>query len=464
MENNPLIYHPYKKAHLFFYSKCLKTNDINFLFFKKNSEKFYSTISTEVNDVDNAPPFSISRELTNSYGNLFTEHTIDKIISKTPLTKEDINKEEKVILPYKLWSKDSYMYWLGQLSNNVIQYDEIKEEVIYFIELPYISIEDFNNNLKSIDFYGTFEYVNLNNYSNYTFSEETMRLFSFISINDAISHIISTEQAKKEDKLDTYIVLACKKKGKDQIGFFHFPALFQGLYRRNNEKWIYLVPSADELPNEDLLKQSKCIIIPGSELSVYEDYDFLRKTEVFLKQLIEDILYQGKYPQLKILGICFGMEIVISALGGKIGNMGKGKNVRDPEKIKLIEDFWNLQFVKNSTVSKVETLSMCEAHGDFIEQWPDKYKIKIYGKSPSCNCEVMVDEKEKLFLVQGHPEYHPQFFITRGVEWYLSFEKKENTEENCLNFLNKSLSLEHNKNVNSKEWRQLCYTFMKKSS
>ena len=45
----------------------------------------------------------------------------------------------------------------------------------------------------------------------------------------------------KNDNCDYYIILACKKQGDDQVGFFNFPALFQGIYRKNTEKWVYLV-------------------------------------------------------------------------------------------------------------------------------------------------------------------------------------------------------------------------------
>ena len=75
----------------------------------------------------------------------------------------------------------------------------------------------------------------------------------------------------KNDNCDYYIILACKKQGDDQVGFFHFPALFQGIYRKNTEKWVYLVASTDELPNEELLNKAKCLIIPGSDLSVYNE-------------------------------------------------------------------------------------------------------------------------------------------------------------------------------------------------
>lgn len=45
------------------------------------------------------------------------------------------------------------------------------------------------------------------------------------------------------------------------------------------------------------------------------------------------------------------MEIFISAIGGKISNMGKGVFERFPADINIKEEFWNFNFVKKSGVT-----------------------------------------------------------------------------------------------------------------
>lgn len=68
----------------------------------------------------------------------------------------------------------------------------------------------------------------------------------------------------------------------------------------------------------NLLKKTKYIIIPGSNLRVYNDIDFLKKTKIYLKNLIVKIKFEKAYPQLRILEVCFGLQIIIDNLGGKI--------------------------------------------------------------------------------------------------------------------------------------------------
>ena len=449
-----------KKVHLFLYSKNDK-NNYEFILYAKNDEEKeekYNHMFNVINQSDNGSIYSISRFLTKNFANVFTDEFISKLNKKEkPETKNDY-KDLKL---YELWENEVFLFWLDKLSQNLIQYDEIKEEIIYFLEIPFISMDELNSLMKQEN--KTFIYLNENNYENIKLSDETKSLFEMIQFSKMKEHILNTIKMKEEKKYKIYIILSLKTPGKDQNGFFHFPALFQSLYRKNNEEWKFINVSTDGLPSEELISKTKAILIPGSNLSVYNDYDFLRKTEVFLKKLIEDILFNNKYPNLKILGICFGMQIIISALGGKITKM-KEPPKGTPEQIEIIDDkFYEFNFYKNIGIEKKKYLKISEAHGDEISEYPDeKYKIKLFGSSKSCKNEIMVDEKEKILLIQGHPEYHPQFNSHRVAKFYIQFRlKKEPTKEEIEKFIDDYINNEDAKNVNIEEYRKMCCYFMK---
>lgn len=459
-----IIYIPKKKAYLILYS--IIDNSINFLFYKEvqsSSSPLYSTTYTEVNKFDTAPTFSVSRKITVLFNRLFTDEIIQKIVKKEPLTETDLSLPFHNYLQYKLWNVPAHQYWLNAIAqNSIIQYDSIPDEVIFFKEIPPIDINYLNSTLSKNNYFCLFEYLNEANYSSFNYVPEIQELFSSkVSFLDLISHVKNSIEYRKKnfDNLDTYIVLACKKAGKDQNGFFHFPSLLTGIYRRNNENWVYSLTSLDQFPDEKLLNRTKCIIIPGSELNVYNDIEFLRKTERFLNQLISEILFEKKYPQLKILGTCFGMQIIMSALGGKV--IKSGIVQRFPVEINLQEKFWDLGFVKKSGIKK-QQLKICQAHGDaVVAPAEENFGIELIGRSEKCEYEVLVDKTEKIFLIEGHPEYSPMFLAMKGVEWYLMFEKLEPTEENVVKFLEKSENDEKNKNNGFNEWRAICFTFMK---
>ena len=449
-----------KKVHLFFYSKD-SSNNYNYLLYKNVKEDLFQHMFNEITNYDNGSIYSISRFLTKNFSNVLTDDFISKLQSNVEF---EVKNENKNLKQYELWENDTFNFWLNKLSKNPIQYDLINEEIIYFIEIPNLSIESLNSLLEKNNFEYRFININEDNFSSLKLSEETKKLFSLLSLDKMKQHINSTLKMKEEKSYTIYIILSLKTPGKDQNGFFHFPALFHSLYRKNNEEWKYINVSTDGLPSDELLSKTKAILIPGSNLSVYNDFDFLRQTEKFLKKLIDDILFNKKYPNLKLLGICFGMQIIVSALGGTIAKMS-GEHRGKPEDVEIIDDkFYDFNFYKNSGVEKMKILRINEAHGDEVVKYPDeKYKITLYGSSKSCKTEIMVDEQEKILLIQGHPEYHPEFNSNRVAKLFLKFRfKVENpTNEDIEKFINDYLNDEFSKNVNVIEYRKICNNFMK---
>ena len=358
---------------------------------------------------------------------------------------------KKKVSNYNLWAEKTFIFWLNRLSKNVIQYDEIPKTVIYFIELENIDI-NYLNKITS------FNFLFLNNFDkNKKYSQKFQFILNSINYELIINHINQT--IKNKDNLEKYLILSCKTPGPDQVGFFHFPALFHSLYRKNTDNFKYLVASTDELPNEEELKSIKCIIIPGSNLNVNDKYEFLRKTEKFLKNIIDKIY--KKELNIKLLGICFGMQIIINSLGGKISSVGIGKHRSIPEDIEIDNKFYEYNFVKNSGIEKKSILRICEAHGDYIDEF-DHNMFTLLGKSNSCKCEILIDKMEKIFLIQGHPEYNPEFIINRAAPIFVKMRYKlDPNDENIEKYIEEELSNEMCKNVNILEYRNLCYTFMK---
>ena len=447
-----------KLVHLFFYIKD-SNNNYNFILYKNNQEEDYTHMYNQIFNFDNGCIYSISRFLTKTFGNIFTDDFISKIESNKEF---EIKNENKNLKQYEIWENEVFLFWLDKLSKNPIQYDSINEEIIYFIEIPNISLDYLNSLLEKNNNEYRFIYINENNFPLIKLSNESNKLFNRLSIIKMKEHIIDSIRINEEKLSPVFIVLSLKTPGKDQVGFFHFPALFHSLYRKNNEEWMYINVSTDGLPSEELLSKTKAILIPGSNLNVYNDYDFLRDTEKFLKKLIDDMLFNRKYPQLKLLGICFGMQIINTALGGTVKKMEvrRGK----PEDIEIIDDkFYEFNFYKKSGIEKKKILRISEAHGDEIVEYPDeKYHIKLYGSSKSCKNEIMVDDQEKILLIQGHPEYHPEFNSNRVAKRFVVFRYKlEPCTENIEKFISDTINDEFAKDLNYIEYRKLCYYFMK---
>jgi len=73
----------------------------------------------------------------------------------------------------------------------------------------------------------------------------------------------------------------------------------------------YDVRNAKEYPSTDILDTYDGIIITGSSASAYEDVEWINK----LVSWVADIATNK--PRIKIIGICFGHQVVARALGGE---------------------------------------------------------------------------------------------------------------------------------------------------
>ena len=175
-----------KKVHLFFYSKD-SNNNYNVLLYKNIKEELYQHPFNDITNYDNGSIYSISRFLTKNFSNILTDDFISKLQSKSDF---EIKNENKNLKQYELWENEVFLFWLDKLSKNPIQYDSINEEIIYFIEIPYISIDSLNSLLEKNNIEYRFIYINETNFSSLKFSNETTKLFNLLPLDKMIKHIL----------------------------------------------------------------------------------------------------------------------------------------------------------------------------------------------------------------------------------------------------------------------------------
>jgi len=193
--------------------------------------------------------------------------------------------------------------------------------------------------------------------------------------------------------------------------FQHFyEALYQGHYKNKGEVWkTYQIPS-NEFPDEEELSKLKGIVISGSEWSVYNST--VEAVPVFLERL-RNLVHH--YPQIKIVGICFGCQSLAQALGGKVGKMQLGPKsmLMNREKIRFVNEFKE-KFVKDIKLSEVtpdlDGMTMVECHGDNVEVLPEG--ATLYGTSEATPIEVW-GFNDNVLAFQGHPEFNAAIMLDK---------------------------------------------------
>ncbi|KAH9919503.1 class I glutamine amidotransferase-like protein [Epithele typhae] len=145
------------------------------------------------------------------------------------------------------------------------------------------------------------------------------------------------------------------------------------------------------------------VLLTGSSASAYENLEWINKLVEFVRFVATD------RPNVRLIGICFGHQIIARALGGEcVPNDGKWEI--GPTKLDLTE--------AGKKLFGVPELNIQQMHRDHVPKVPSSFHL--LGSSPVSPNQGMVElypgaspeslkpEDVHIFTVQGHPEFHQQ--------------------------------------------------------
>jgi GMP synthase (glutamine-hydrolysing) len=146
-----------------------------------------------------------------------------------------------------------------------------------------------------------------------------------------------------------------------------------------NEKNISFEKQSPHLLNLDSLSNYDSFILSGR-----------RKNEKKINEINSKIIRHCINNNNKLLGICYGAEILALTLGGTIrksSSLQKGNE--------------SIQILENNPLC-MNSLDVFESHSFEISKLP-RILITI-GKSTNCKYEIIQYEKKPIFGTQFHPE------------------------------------------------------------
>ncbi|KAJ4958614.1 hypothetical protein NE237_025725 [Protea cynaroides] len=172
-------------------------------------------------------------------------------------------------------------------------------------------------------------------------------------------------------------------------GYFN---VFLKAFAEEGEQWDLFRVVDGEFPEIDDLHKYHGFVISGSPSDAYGNEIWILKL-CFLLQTLDAM-------EKKVLGICFGHQVLCRALGGKVGKAYGGWDL-GLRKIRIVEDFPLRRFF--GILEEIPpSLTIIKCHQDEVWEVPLGAEVIAFSEQTGVEMFVLSDH---ILGIQGHPEY-----------------------------------------------------------
>ncbi|KAL6531723.1 hypothetical protein OROMI_028086 [Orobanche minor] len=234
-----------------------------------------------------------------------------------------------------------------------------------------------------------------------------------------------------------FAILMCAEDS-DYLKEMHggYYGVFVRMLKEDGETWDVYEVARGDFPADDVIGVYDGFVITGSCSDAYGHDIWICNLLILLKKLMA--------MNKKILGICFGHQILGRAIGGRVDRATTGWDIGITQV--------NLETSQLFTSLKLPaSLSIIQCHRDEVWELPPKAKILAWSSKTGIE---MFTYGDHVMGIQGHPEY------TKDILLHL-IDRLLNR-----NFIQES----HSEEVKSKleigepdteAWKKLCVSFLK---
>ncbi|KAI0371915.1 class I glutamine amidotransferase-like protein [Pilatotrama ljubarskyi] len=188
-----------------------------------------------------------------------------------------------------------------------------------------------------------------------------------------------------------------------------YGAIFETLFRNSlqavGDPNVEFVVDAYDVRNEQVYPENvdeyDAVLLTGSAASAYENLEWINKLTDYVRFLAKE------KPHIRLIGICFGHQIIARALGGEcVPNDGKWE-------VGVTEiDLTDI----GQKLLGVSKLNLEQMHRDHVPAIPPSFHllgstsvapnqgmVQLY---PDASPDSVTPADVHIFTVQGHPEFH----------------------------------------------------------
>lgn len=172
--------------------------------------------------------------------------------------------------------------------------------------------------------------------------------------------------------------------------FGNYSDMFQQLFQNSPFVFKSYQVTQEIYPTD--INECDAYLITGSKFSAYENITWIIK----LKEFIKELHRQNK----KLIGICFGHQIIAEALGGQVTKSSNGWGVGLMDSEIICNKPW--------MEPKIPSYALLISHQDQVEKLPE-HAICIASNHFCPNSSFQLNEN--ILTFQGHPEFSKEYLL-----------------------------------------------------
>lgn len=173
-----------------------------------------------------------------------------------------------------------------------------------------------------------------------------------------------------------------------QSAFGDYPQMIAALFAKVAPTWRFETFRVQSYEYPRNLAECDAYITTGSRHGVNDGFAWITRLEEFIGELD-----QAKKP---FIGICFGHQLMVKALGGVVDRSDKG---------------WGIGVTANQVVCQKpwmaphqQHLNIIASHQDQVIRLPKEVKVDVLASSSFCSY-YMLAYGDHFISIQGHPEF-----------------------------------------------------------
>ena len=173
-----------------------------------------------------------------------------------------------------------------------------------------------------------------------------------------------------------------------QPAFGDYPQMITALFAKVAPAWRFETFRVQSFEYPRNLAECDAYITTGSRHGVNGGFAWITRLEEFIGELD-----QAKKP---FIGICFGHQLMVKALGGVVGRSDKGWGIGVTANQVVCQKSWMAPHQHN--------LNIIASHQDQVICLPKEVKVDVLASSSFCSY-YMLAYGDHFVSIQGHPEF-----------------------------------------------------------